>query len=100
MYSNVNLTKVDIKCRCCRPDLNPSSEESVVVATVWLKQQADNTGESSACASHKRRNAGIGYNPKKELANVGVEPTPFRTSDLNWRLRPLGQLTPADIPQP
>uniref|UniRef100_M4B1H4 Uncharacterized protein n=1 Tax=Hyaloperonospora arabidopsidis (strain Emoy2) TaxID=559515 RepID=M4B1H4_HYAAE len=29
----------------------------------------------------------------KTLANVVFEPTPFRTSALNWRLRPLGQLT-------
>ena len=27
------------------------------------------------------------------MANVGFEPTPFQTSALNWRLRPLGQLT-------
>ena len=33
------------------------------------------------------------YEKKIKLANVGFEPTPFRTSALNWRLRPLGQLT-------
>jgi hypothetical protein len=37
---------------------------------------------------------------KKKLANVGFEPTPFRTSALNWRLRPLGQLTTIRKPQP
>ena len=26
------------------------------------------------------------------MTNVGFEPTPFQTSALNWRLRPLGQL--------
>ena len=34
------------------------------------------------------------------MANVGFEPTPFRTSALNWRLRPLGQLTIMPKPQP
>ena len=33
------------------------------------------------------------YEKKIKLANVGFELTPFRTSALNWRLRPLGQLT-------
>ena len=33
------------------------------------------------------------YEKKSKLANVGFEPTPFRTSALNWRLRPLGQFT-------
>lgn len=28
---------------------------------------------------------------KKDVTAVGFEPTPFQTSALNWRLRPLGQ---------
>lgn len=34
------------------------------------------------------------------MANVGFEPTPFQTSALNWRLRPLGQLTIGKPPLP
>lgn len=34
-----------------------------------------------------------GEKSKERMANVGFEPTPFQTSALNWRLRPLGQLT-------
>ena len=30
---------------------------------------------------------------KRCMANAGFEPAPFQTSALNWRLRPLGQLT-------
>jgi hypothetical protein len=32
-------------------------------------------------------------NFKKIMIKVGFEPTPFRTSALSWRLRPLGHLT-------
>ena len=31
------------------------------------------------------------------MIRVGFEPTPFRTSALSWRLRPLGHLTNNDI---
>ncbi len=34
---------------------------------------------------------------KERMANVGFEPTPFQTSALNWRLRPLGQLTIREV---
>ena len=30
---------------------------------------------------------------QKSMIRVGFEPTPFRTSALSWRLRPLGHLT-------
>ena len=34
---------------------------------------------------------------EKSMIRVGFEPTPFRTSALSWRLRPLGHLTFVDI---
>jgi hypothetical protein len=30
---------------------------------------------------------------RQKMIAVGFEPTPFRTSALSWRLRPLGQAT-------
>jgi hypothetical protein len=34
-----------------------------------------------------------GVKKKERMASAGFEPAPFQTSALNWRLRPLGQLT-------
>ena len=31
------------------------------------------------------------------MIRVGFEPTPFRTSALSWRLRPLGHLTFVEV---
>ena len=33
------------------------------------------------------------------MIRVGFEPTPFRTSALSWRLRPLGHLTFVEVLQ-
>ena len=35
----------------------------------------------------------------KTLNKVGFEPTPFRTSALSWRLRPLGHLSFVEVLQ-
>ena len=33
----------------------------------------------------------------KRMNTVGFEPTPFRTSALSWRLRPLGHVSSAEV---
>ena len=37
---------------------------------------------------------------EKSMIRVGFEPTPFRTSALSWRLRPLGHLTFVTVLRP
>ena len=52
--------------------------------------------QSILCLKFGRNDQGLQFT--KNMIRVGFEPTPFRTSALSWRLRPLGHLTFVTVP--